>query len=685
MVEDELIDQLINDLQSSKLTKDDISKKYNITQSNTSSILKFLSQSPELLNEHLGLMIQKSNIKVKRGKPPSAYYLVKIPLVTQIYDITLGISLLNFKVFFQKYEQYLNYSSDSNDYCFALENLASYLKYDMAHIQSVIEVMPNPQILKSNIFPILVPDDLSILENVAHQFQEPDEFLSRHFIRQDVVGICRDFLESIEYLIESLSDPKDLPIFGLQADIRYLSYALRYYKNNDNYGIYSQLLEISERLFVILFIHPSMQESLLLPQTEISNGRPPDLVNNFKKLGINTRKAAILEILLLNNEVPISKFAMNPHLNNKKNREKSLNNLLNEGIVISYNKLSKNQRNNTYYKLNVSPEQIYEYIESKCKVDAEELYDLVKLKDWNDFLDLESEDIVHSLTFIGIEVYAARVLVYLQLHPETFGNAIFNDLRTEVGSSFTQPLFTKLMRELYAIKWIAAEDFQHGGTKRSDKRYSLSKPLDEIVIEYVLNHLENTKQSLTEIKSVISELDDYEPFNYEDTVLPYGIILEEGYSLFVEGLKSFIISDSGLNDGSFVIELKSPHPKLIRVYLTIMQLSPSKDTYRTRITYHKKRDDIWNFDNESVSYVLFCGYISELNLFILFDASNYKNVVYAKRIDISASKIYEAVVNPQVFKAYLKNKEIIIISSPDNLSQALEQRYSLYIQKLISE
>jgi len=281
MAGEELIDQIVNDLYKSKQTREDVSNKYHIPKTNAGLIFIAISQDPEILRSHHVLMVEKSANKINRGRAPNTYYLTPIPLVIQIFDLTLGISLLNFKDFFLKYESYLNFSSIDADFDIALENSASYLDYETSYIQN--QLLKNSNVIVSNISPFFYVDTFERIVNEAYKIQEPDKFLVRYFIRQKgtVIEICKEFYNSVDYWIQSASDLKKFPIFELQTGIKYLSWAIRYFKNTGkDDDIYLTLLQISEQLFILLFIPPEQQDSLSVEHIDISNNTQTDLIKS---------------------------------------------------------------------------------------------------------------------------------------------------------------------------------------------------------------------------------------------------------------------------------------------------------------------------------------------------------------------------------------------------------------------
>ncbi len=677
MSDTEIIDQILNDLYTSKLTRDDIAEKYHISDIYAGIILKNISQSPEILREHHVLMVEKVENNGKRGRA-NTYFLTPIPIEIQIYDLTLGISLLNFKEYYQKYYSYLNFSSDDSQINIALENCSAYLGYNQIDIQN--QLLKNTKLISSNITPFLFLDDFEVIDKVAYKIQEADGFLARYFIRQEnsIIEIFNEFYKTVEYYLQTISDKKEFPIFELQTGIKYLSWAIRFYGNNEKYwDIHSKLLQISEQLFILLFIPPEVRDSLSIEQVSKQKNLSRDLIKNLKVLGIEANDAFVLDLLLHNKEAPISKFySSSPK--KIKHIKNSLKELVKKGVVVSFNKNAENNRIINYYSLNKSPEQIYCYLESKNKKKFENLYQIFNSTNWNNFGTKNADEIVKQMIKIGISPNASRIMVYLHLNPKKPSRMI-------QSSDFINGIvITELLRNLYEANWIIAEEIGHT-SGHSDTRYSLSEPLYDIILKYLINYFEQVEHSLKEVEAEFSKLEeDYEPINEDEFINAPKIVQEKGYKLIIESLEPILLSHSNKQDQSFVLELKPPLPNLIRIYLTDMRISLSKDAYVARLIFGNKRGEVWNFDNTDVSYTVLCGYIDELNMFILFDTSFHTNISYHKKISVPIEMVYKAISYEQIFKRITNNKEIVIIVPPNKFIQGLEQRYELHLQNLIS-
>ena len=62
-----------------------------------------------------------------------------------------------------------------------------------------------------------------------------------------------------------------------------------------------------------------------------------------------------------------------------------------------------------------------------------------------------------------------------------------------------------LLRNLYEANWIVAEEIGHIGG-HSNTRYSLSEPLYDIILKYLINYFEQVEHSLKEVEAEFSTI-----------------------------------------------------------------------------------------------------------------------------------------------------------------------------------
>ncbi|MGW0576553.1 hypothetical protein ACWD25_11405 [Streptomyces sp. NPDC002920] len=146
-----------------------------------------------------------------------------------------------------------------------------------------------------------------------------------------------------------------------------------------------------------------------------------------------------------------------------------------------------------------------------------------------------------------------------------------------------------------------------------------------------------------------------------------------------------------LDKKPFDLRAAAPLPPLIRVYLYTMTTHPSErqqGAYRIQIILPNKGR---HFDTTGDAYVILAGYDPNLEIFALWDADAHdigKGIPHSKGVQILEDTLLEAMslgVARQTRKLRgTDESETVVASRPDALPEALELRWQLSIERLIS-
>ncbi|MFE6824242.1 hypothetical protein [Streptomyces sp. NPDC057690] len=146
-----------------------------------------------------------------------------------------------------------------------------------------------------------------------------------------------------------------------------------------------------------------------------------------------------------------------------------------------------------------------------------------------------------------------------------------------------------------------------------------------------------------------------------------------------------------LDKRPFDLHAAAPLPPLMRVYLYTMTTHPSErqqGAYRIQIILPNKGR---HFDTTDDAYVILAGYNPDLEIFALWDADAHdigKGVPYSKGVQVLEDTLFEAMslgVARQTRKLRgTDESETVVASRPDTLLEALELRWQLSIERLIS-
>ncbi|WP_329159575.1 hypothetical protein OHA63_25845 [Streptomyces anulatus] len=163
--------------------------------------------------------------------------------------------------------------------------------------------------------------------------------------------------------------------------------------------------------------------------------------------------------------------------------------------------------------------------------------------------------------------------------------------------------------------------------------------------------------------------------------------------LFAASLAGCCSPDGTLELGKKPFDLRAaaPLPPLMRVYLYTITTHPSErqqGAYRIQITLPNKSR---YFDTTDDAHVILAGYEPNLEVFALWDADAHnigKGIPNSKGVQILEDTLLEAMslgVARQTRKLRgADESETVVASRPDTLPEALELRWQLSIERLIS-
>ncbi len=141
----------------------------------------------------------------------------------------------------------------------------------------------------------------------------------------------------------------------------------------------------------------------------------------------------------------------------------------------------------------------------------------------------------------------------------------------------------------------------------------------------------------------------------------------------------------------FDLRAAAPLPPLMRVYIYTMTTHPSErqqGAYRIQIILPNRGR---HFDSTDDAYVILAGYNPNLEVFALWDADAHdigKGIPHSKGVQILEDTLLEAMslgVALQTRKLRgTDESETVVASRPDTLPEALELRWQLSVERLVS-
>ena len=154
----------------------------------------------------------------------------------------------------------------------------------------------------------------------------------------------------------------------------------------------------------------------------------------------------------------------------------------------------------------------------------------------NDYINQNSptytkiiENLINPITSLGITQEVAKLLVYIHL----FKNVAENDMHLFLQQTFSKGKDGTIIRDLCHINWITTSEIQ----RKNGIIYSLTNPLADILLDYVLSHAESLEKSVIELKEIIAYVKNHPSVISE----VYGLPLEEEEDVVVhETLSEYV-------------------------------------------------------------------------------------------------------------------------------------------------
>ncbi len=122
--------------------------------------------------------------------------------------------------------------------------------------------------------------------------------------------------------------------------------------------------------------------------------------------------------------------------------------------------------------------------------------------------------------------------------------------------------------------------------------------------------------------------------------------VEELHRTFLEALNDAAVSHSAVDVKPLDIDLKSPFPPKLRVYLYNATYPPGGRTMGEHkiqlIVPGQARGARGNSDSSDGRIPLLAGYRSDIGIFMLWDAELYVDFAYSRNVQVMPETVYEA-------------------------------------------
>jgi len=168
--------------------------------------------------------------------------------------------------------------------------------------------------------------------------------------------------------------------------------------------------------------------------------------------------------------------------------------------------------------------------------------------------------------------------------------------------------------------------------------------------------------------------------------------VENLHRTFLKALDSAVISHSEITVKPLEVDLKSPLPPKLRVYIYNATYPPGGRTMGEHkiqlIIPGQERGARGNFDTSGGRIPLLAGYRPDLGIFMLWDAELYVDFAYSRNVQVKPETVYEAFaqgIGRQKRNLWNQPAEIVIVSDAGHLAQAILERQRETLKRLLGE
>lgn len=162
------------------------------------------------------------------------------------------------------------------------------------------------------------------------------------------------------------------------------------------------------------------------------------------------------------------------------------------------------------------------------------------------------------------------------------------------------------------------------------------------------------------------------------------------HRVFLEALTGFVVSYGDLAAKPLEIDLRTPLPPRIRLYIYNATYPPGGRTMGEHkiqlIVPGQARGERGNFDSSGGRIPLLAGYRPDIRIFILWDAELYVDFAYSRNVQVMPETVYEAFaqgIGRQKRHLWTQSSEIVITADAKHLATAILERQNATIDRLL--
>jgi hypothetical protein len=168
--------------------------------------------------------------------------------------------------------------------------------------------------------------------------------------------------------------------------------------------------------------------------------------------------------------------------------------------------------------------------------------------------------------------------------------------------------------------------------------------------------------------------------------------VENLHRTFLGALNSAVVSHSDVAAKPLEVDLKSPLPPKLRVYIYNATYPPGGRTMGEHkiqlIVPGQERGARGNFDSTGGRIPLLMGYRPDLRIFMLWDAELYVNFSYSRNVQVMPETVYEAFargIGRQKRNLWTEQVELVITTDARHLAEAILERQQETLKRLLGD
>jgi hypothetical protein len=166
--------------------------------------------------------------------------------------------------------------------------------------------------------------------------------------------------------------------------------------------------------------------------------------------------------------------------------------------------------------------------------------------------------------------------------------------------------------------------------------------------------------------------------------------IAELHQTFIDALGRFVTSHSDIENKPLEIDLTSPLPPKLRIYIYNATYPPGGRTMGEHkiqlIVPGQARSARGNFDSSGGRIPLLAGYRADLGIFMLWDADLYVDFAYSRNVQVNPETVYEAFaqgIGRQHRRLWNHSTETVVTCDARHLPQAILERQRHTINRLV--